>query len=228
MTRQHHEKSILKIAGAAAIITSLTTFLLWLLPRLYGTPNSFEESTEFANNIYYVAKQWVNFFHIPLALMGYFGLAYKLRTRELPKVTLGMIWFLIWGIVEMIGVSGIIFAVNRTWRANYSSASDSVKAILQQNIENYFLIWDSLFFVLLIAFLLGTIFFGWATWKGQGLEKILSYLFWLAVPLTIFIILSGYFNFSLGSSIVEVVYPILQPVSRFLLGVYLIKNARAD
>ena len=224
MEKQNDDRLVLKIAGITAIITCVTTFLLWLLPKFYGVPDTFEESTKLAENVFYQSKQWVNFFHIPLALIAYFGLAYKLRLRELPKVALGMIWFLIWGIVEMIGVSGIIFAVNKDWRINYSVASDPVKAILQQNIESYFAIWNSLFFVLLIAFLLGTIFFGWATWKGKGLEKTLSYLFWLAVPLTVLIILSGYFDFRFGGRVVEIIYPILQPISRLVLGLYLLKN----
>lgn len=81
-----------------------------------------------------------------------------------------------------------------------------------------------MFFVLLIAFLLGTIFYGWATWRGKGLEKLLSYLFWLAAPLTILIILSGYFGFERGTGAVGFVYPILQPLSRLLLGVFLIRD----
>ncbi len=216
--------SILKIAGIAAIATAITTFLLWLLPKLYDYPSDINESVLLVNNPYYMGRLWVNFFHIPLAITAYFGLAYKLRERELPKVILGMIWFLIWGIVEMVGVSGTIFAVNKTWRANYPAASESVQEMLQANIDYYSTIWNSMFFVLLIAFLLGTLFFGWATWKGKGLEKILSYLFWLAVPLTLLIILSGYFGMSGLDKLVDMTYPVLQPVSRFVLGVFLLKS----
>ena len=99
--------SVLKIAGIAAIATAITTFLLWLLPKLYDYPADINESVLLVNNPFYMGRLWVNFFHIPLALVAYFGLAYKLRERELPKVTLGMIWFLIWGLVEMLGVSGL-------------------------------------------------------------------------------------------------------------------------
>jgi hypothetical protein len=219
-----HNRTILRLAGVAAMMTAATTFLLWLLPKLYVSPTNFTERTALATNTFYLARQWVNLLHIPLALTAYFGLAYKLGKREFPKVALGMMWFLIWGIVEMTGIAGIIFVVNNNWRIRYSSAPDSLKAVLQGNIENYYAIWDAMFFVLLICFLLGTIFFGWATWKGQGLEKVLSYLFWLAAPLTVLIILSGYFNFTWGEAIIAIVYPILQPISRFLLGWYLIRK----
>jgi len=223
MKNENH-RLILIIAGVASILTALTTFLLWLLPRLYEAPINFQEGAELANNIYYTSRWWVNLLHIPLALAAYFGLAYKLKDRELPKVTFGMIWFVIWGTVEMIGVSGLIFAVNRNWRTNYLTATEPLKESLQQNVEIYLAIWQSMFFVLLIAFLIGTAFFGWATWKGKGLEKILSYFFWLAVPLTLLIMLSSYFGFSMGIGIVSIVYPILQPISRLLLGIYLIRK----
>lgn len=219
-----NEGAFIKIAAICAFITAVTTFLLWLLPKLYIAPEDFDEAIALSRNSMYMARQWINLLHIPLALMAYFGLAYVLRKRELPKVGIGMIWFLIWGIVEMIGISGIIFSVNGNWRANYVGASSSEQEILRINIESYLAQWDSMFFVLLIAFLLGTAFYGWATWCGKGLERLLSYLFWLAAPLTILIILSGYFGLEYGTTVVGIVYPILQPVSRFVLGLFLMKN----
>lgn len=124
----------------------------------------------------------------------------------------------------MMGVCGIIFAVNRKWRAKFERAEAMEKEILQSSISGYFAIWDSIFFVLLISFLLGTTSFGWATWKGKGLERWLSYLFWKAVPLTLLIILSRYFGIKWAKGIFGIIYPILQPISRFMLGLHLIKR----
>nr|WP_299342841.1 hypothetical protein [Allomuricauda sp.] len=215
----------IRITAICAFLTSLTTTLLWLLPKLYAAPTSFEEGVALAANSMYMARLWVNLLHIPLALTAYFGMAYILRKRELPKVGLGMVFFGIWGIVEMIGVSGIIFAVNGNWRTDYTTATVAEKVILKANIESYLSLWDSMFFVLLIGFLLATIFFGWATWNGKGLEKLLSYLFWLAAPLTFLIILSGYFNEVWAGWVVAWMYPLLQPISRFLMGMVIWKKA---
>ena len=220
-------KLFYRICAIASIVTAVTTFLLWLLPRLYTAPTAFEQQATLAGNVYYMLKQWINFFHIPLALTAYFGLAYKLRDRELPKVSLGMIWFIIWGVIEMTGISAIIFTINKNWRSNYSLADETQKLILKTNIESFYAIWDSMFFVLLIAFLLATCFYGWATWKGKGLEKLLSYLFWLAALLTFLIILSGYTNTSNWAfPIIAWIYPVLQPFSRLILGIYLWRCAK--
>jgi hypothetical protein len=216
-----------RITAIAAFVTAGTTFFLWLLPHLYEAPTNFEKALLLSDNVIYLSKQWINLLHIPLALTAYFGLAYKLRDRELPKVSLGLIWFIMWAITEMIGVSIIIFSVNKNWRANYTSASESQQEIYQSNIEAFYSTWDSMFFVLLIAFLLGTLFYSWATFNGKGIEKYLSYLFLLAAPLTLLIILSSYASVSWAGTIVTWTYPILQPISRFVLGLYLWRSSNS-
>lgn len=221
-------KNLIKIAAIASFCTAITTFFLWLLPKLYPHPSSFLEGIELASNPYYLARLWINFFHIPLALTAYLAFAFTLRKRESLKVILGSMWFLIWGLTEMIGVSGLIFNVNREWRSHFHLASESEQLVLQTKIEFYLSFWDSLFFVLLIAFLFGTMFYGWASWNGKGLEKIVSYLFWLAAPLTIIIILERYMGFANLSQWVAWIYPILQPISRFTLGLYLWKYKEFD
>jgi hypothetical protein len=219
-----YDKTFFRIAAIAAGLTSLTTFLLWLLPKLYTAPVSFEEGLSLASNPFYTSRLWVNFIHIPLALLGYYALYYKLKNRAPMKVGMGFLWFGIWGAIEMVGVAIIIFAVNKNWRASYPTLDESSKILVRGSIDNFLAIWDSMFFVLLIAFLLASTFYAWATWSGKGIEKILSYLLWLSVPLTILIILSGYFNFPAAGMIVAWTYPILQPVSRFMLALVLWKN----
>lgn len=222
------DKLFLKITAIASFTTVLTTFLLWLLPKFYTVSGQTVSDISLATDPFYMTRLWVNFLHIPLALTAYFGFVYSLRKRELAKVGLGMIWFLIWGLIELLGVSGLILMVNNTWRKAYHSASGQAQELLQLQIDYYLSFWDSMFFVLLVAFLLGTACFGWATWKGRGLEKILSYLFWLAVPLTLLVIFSRYLGLTWAGSLVAIVYPVLQPISRGLLGTYLWKNAKYD
>lgn len=212
-----------RITAISAFITAITTFLLWLLPRLYEAPQNFEDGLKLASDNFYIARQWINLFHIPFSLTAYFGVAYELRRREMPIAALGFMWFLIWGITEMTGIATIIFAVNKTWRANYQSASVNQQEIYKANIETFYSVWDSLFFVLLIAFLLASLFYAWATFNGKGLEKLLSYLFLLAVPLTLLIIMGNYTGISWAGTIVAFIYPVLQPVSRFVMGLFLLR-----
>ena len=86
--------------------------------------------------------------------------------------------------------------------------------------------WDAMFFLLLIAFLIGTTCYGMATVRQDGFERLIGILFLLAAPLTIIITLDGYAGLSLSGWIAWS-YPILQPVSRFLMGIWLWRSARA-
>ena len=215
----------LKAAACCALASAITTFLLWLLPRMYEAPANFEASISLASNPYYLALKWVNLLHIPLALFAYTGLAVLLFRKAPAKTVFAMLWFGIWGAIEMIGMAITLFSVN-FWRRSYTSADDATKLTLQKHIDFFSSIWNSMFFVLLIAFLLGTIFFALATWKGKGLEKILSYLFWLAVPLTLLIMLNGYAEQQWAGQITGYIYPVLQPISRALMGVYIFMGIR--
>ena len=162
------DRPFIRIAALCAFATAITTFLLWLLPKLYEAPHTFEAGLALAQNTPYLARQWVNLLHIPLALMAYVAFAYTRLQSQPLKAAFGMVWFVIWGTVEMMGVATILFAVNGTWRRAYPAAEPAQQAVLRAHIEGFYPVWDSLFFVLLLAFLFGTLFFGWASWRARG------------------------------------------------------------
>lgn len=222
----NQNKAFLKIASISAFISAITTFFLWLLPKFYNTPANFTEAVSMHQNAYYISRLWVNFIHIPFALTAYFGLTLILYKKQPATSLFGMMWLGIWGTIEMIGVAALIFTVNGNWRSSYALANDQTKTILETNITSFMGVWDSLFFVILVAFLLGSLFFAIATQRGKGLEKLLSYLLWAAVPLTVLIILSNYANQAWAGKITGLVYPALQPVSRAVLGLFILKHSR--
>ncbi len=76
-------------------------------------------------------------------------------------------------------------------------------------------------FLLLTTFLIGTLSYGIALASGGTPERLLALLFLLAAPLTVIIMLDGYFGASLSGWIAWS-YPLLQPLSRALTGAWLI------
>jgi hypothetical protein len=211
----------LRIASIAAALSAVTTFLLWLLPQLYAAPSGFEATIALHDNQTYLARLWVNFVHIPLALVAYGAAAYLFARRSLALAAFGFMCFAAWGLVELIGVTTNIFALNATWRADYATATPEVQAQLRTLLLGFRGVWDALFFLLLIGFLLGTLCFGVAAWRGRGMERAVSVLMLLAVPLTIGIIVGGYTSVTAFDSLVSWAYPVLQPVSRFVLAIWL-------
>jgi hypothetical protein len=207
-----------------AYLSSLTTFLLWLLPFFYPPASDFNATIPLSGNIYYLSKLWVNLIHIPLAMAGYAGITFIIMERNALKAMFGMIWLSFWGLIEMCGIASIILTVNQKWRTDYVQSDNFHKSEIKAAIESFFAIWDSLFFVLLICFLLGSLFLGWATWSTNKLDRIISILLLLAVPLTILIIISGYTQYTSAGIFVKWLYPVVQPVSRLAIGLYIWKH----
>lgn len=215
----------LRIAAICAELSAVTTFLLWLLPRFQAPAASFEAALALHAEPIYLARLWVNFIHIFLALTAYGAAAFLLWSRTPILVGLGFVWFLLWGFAEVLGVSVNLIAVNGTWRAQFAAATPEVQAQLRTLLLGYRAVWDAFFFALLVGFLLGTLCYGLALWRGGGLERALSLAFLAAVPLTGIILLGGYTSFMALDPLVTFAYPILQPASRLLLGIWLWRTA---
>jgi hypothetical protein len=210
-----------RAAAIAAVLSAVTTFLLWLLPRLYEAPQGFEETLRLHQNGFYLGRLWVNFIHIFLALAAYGGAAAVLWRRSPGLAGYGLISFLLWGFVELVGVAINIFAVNATWRAQFSTATPEVQERLRVLLLGFPSIWDAMFFVLLVGFLFGTTCCGLAALPGKGLERWVGILFLLGTPLTIAIMIGEYTSLTVLNKFTGWTYPFLQPVSRALLGVWL-------
>ena len=215
----------LRVASVFAVLSAVTTFFLWLLPRLYTVPETLEAAVELHRNPYYMARLWVNFVHLFFALVAYGAAAAVLRRVAPALAGFGFLWFVLWGFTELLGVTVNIFAVNRTWRPAFVAASPEARASIRTNIEGFAAVWDAMFFLLLVAFLLATFCYGLAALRADTLGKWVGVLFLLAVPLTIGIMVSGYTQVRVFDVMFGAVYPVLQPVSRALLGVWLWRQA---
>lgn len=215
----------LKCAALFAGLSAVTTLLLWLLPRLYPAPGGVDEAVALHANPFYMARLWVNFVHIFFALVAYGASAWLLSRRSLALAWGGMLSFVLWGFTELLGVTVNLFAVNGTWRAGYATATPELQQQLRANIAAFGTVWDAMFFLLLVAFLIGTACYGLAAIRGAGIERLVGWLFLLAVPLTVAIMLGGYTRLTALNVLVDWTYPVLQPVSRVVLAGWLWRSA---
>jgi hypothetical protein len=71
-----------RVAAIAAILSAATTVLLWLLPRLYASPQGFDEIVQLHQDPTYLARLWVNYVHIFFALLAYAATAVLLWRRS--------------------------------------------------------------------------------------------------------------------------------------------------
>ena len=113
---------------------------------MYEASEGFLDQIMLHSNLYYMGRLWVNFVHIFFALVAYGGVAFVLKLRSPALALFGYLWFVLWGFTELIGVSILIFAVNRTWRADYMLADPATQERLRTNIEGFDAVWGALFF----------------------------------------------------------------------------------
>ncbi len=212
------------LGGVAAVLSAATTFLLWYLPRTYASPAGFAEVVALHAEPAYIARLWINYIHVFVALLAYGVTAAVLRRRAPVATAVGLTAFAFWCLAEALGVSVNIWAVNDAWRAGYAAADPEMQNLIRSSLHTYSGIWNGIFFVILTAFLIGTLSYGTALASGGMIERILAALFLLAAPLTVIIMLDGYFGASLSQWIAWS-YPLLQPLSRALLGFWLISLA---
>ena len=217
----------LRLAGACALLSALTTFLLWALRLGYAAPDGFDASVALHRDPFYLARYWTNFVHVFLALAAYAGAGLLLARRSAGTALLGLLSFAVWGTSELLGVSTILIAVNRTWRAGYAAADPAAQQTLRTLLVGFDAVWDAMFLLLLVAFLLGSLLYGLLAARGGGLERAVGVTFLLGVPLTLAILLSGYGGPTWLGTAAGWVYPVLQPVARAILGVWLWRAASA-
>lgn len=213
--------SFLRLGAVAAALSALTTFLLWWLPLQVGEVRTFEDSIRLASNPHYMGRLWVNLVHVVIALVAYAAAASLLARRAPATAAFGFLAFLVWAVTEFVGVSVNLFTVNLTWRMQYLDAAPAVQEQLKLLMMGFRGLWDGLFFVVLAGFLAGTLCLGYVAVRGRRLERVVGVLMLMAAPLTVIIILSGYFGYAAFDPVVQAVYPALQPLSRALMGVWL-------
>jgi hypothetical protein len=215
----------LRVAAVCAALTAFTTFLLWLLPRFVAPTPDFAARVALHENGWYMARLWVNFAHNWLALFGYIGVAAILARRAPGHAAGGLAMFAIWATTELIGIAIIIFGVNRTWRAAYAAAGEAERASLRTLLTGWDAVWDGMFFVLLVAFLLGSLLYGLAALQGHGLERLVGWLLLGGAALTLLIMAGEYAGVGWANQISDATYPVLQPASRLLMGVWIWRAA---
>ena len=85
--------TLFRIGGSCAALSAITTLLLAVLAG-----GSME-------------RLWVNFIHVFLALAGYTAAAVALWPKRRAGAALGLLFFVIWGFTELLGVAIRIWTV---------------------------------------------------------------------------------------------------------------------
>jgi len=195
-------KPLLYLAAICSFLGALTTALLIFLPNPQAAdPES--QALLFQNHLY-LSKLWILFLHPQFNIIASLGVAFLLLKKYPLQIIVGTFFLLVWAITEM-----------------------TQQALL---IESASGISDSLYFMVIYGFGLGTLLYGLAFIHMHGWAK------WIGVALVFIGLLSlaSFARYYMGATQLnaianasyEWIYPYLQPLVRIAIGIWIIKAVR--
>ncbi len=218
-------RNFFRFVAICAFLSALTTFGVHLLPLLHPA-NTFEEQLQLSNNPIYKIRLWIVFIHILFVLASMWGVAAAKYKTAAGWIGLGLGGYWIFGLAEFFRVSFALNAVNG-WRSRFLSETDPhAREFLKENLMSWPQINDTLFFLLVIGFLMGNIFYAIATWKGIGLEKWVSNLLFVWAAIGFITLLHEFLGQIWLNFMPEFISYTFQPFVRIIIGIWLWKTAQ--
>lgn len=218
----------LRVAAICSILGAITTTLLIYIP--IPAADTFDEKVVMYRHPNYMTRLWVFFLHPQLNLVAAVGIS-VLFIRKYPEYIIpATISIGIWAVTEAAQQAFTIDAVNQSWRPEYvQETNEQVKAALFAQLKGSDAIRDSMYFLLLFCFGIGSSLFGITLLHSDLAGK------WIGSSFLFFGILSiiSFAGYYLGwkqvlqpvDFIYDKIYAWLQPAARLALGWWLWRQA---
>ena len=213
-----------RTAAVFSVISAITTLGLIFLPRLFAPVEGFEGRMGRVHDGWYQLRAWVYLVH-PF-FTGTAGLAVCLRVRAIASgaAVVGIAGISLWAFTEALQQCFTLFAFDQ-WRLAYTAGDAAIHAQMPTLTTLYDEVWNALYVLLLIGFVIGNTALGQRFVRGRGLTRALGIFYLLAVLLTLFYLLP---ELGIPASLGPLdawVYPATQPLARVLIGLWLWKHA---
>lgn len=229
-----------RLAAACSLLSAITTLLLIYLPQFYapiaeGLPGRMAR----VSDPVYQLRAWVYLVHPLLVLPAALAMGAALRPRAPLLARLGAASFVVWGLTELAQQCLTLQAFDR-WRVGWLAGDLELSNAMPVLLRLYDGIWDAMYFLLLLAFLAANVLFGVAVLRqsrgnemGQPdalrrpdrLGQVVGALYLAAAALTLSLLVVEVGGPTLPAPLAAWSYPLIQPLARVLIGVWLWKYA---
>jgi hypothetical protein len=223
----HFSPAFYRVGGACSLLSALTTLLLIFLPRWFSPADDFTGRMARVEDPLYQLRAWVYLVHPFLVFTAALGVAMRLRRQVAALAIPGLLGFALWAATEAGQQALTLIAFDR-WRRAYLAGDPIVRSRMELHTALYDGLWDAMFFLLLLGFLIGNVMYALAMWRGQGLARALSLLYLAAAMLALFGIAGELGVSVLPSALGFWLYPAIQPLARTLIGVWLWRHCNED
>ena len=215
--------SFYRAAGIAGIAAGMVTAAIIVLPYFYGNPSSFEARLELHGDFWYSLRLWFSFLNIFAILLAALGLTLN-RFRWSPgAASTGMLFLLFYGAAELLSRSIMIFTREYRWIHDLADADPELRMELLESIQGFDAAWAGVFPLILMTYTLASFLFGFALRGGDGLQRATSVILFAAGVLGLVTFLAPYVSWL--RPVATWGYVLIQPTSRIMIGVFLLREA---
>ena len=214
-----------RVAAFCSIASALTTLGLIFLPGMMVPADDFAARMARVNDPVYRLYAWVYFTHPFLVVTAALAVAMRLRREAASLVVPGLLAFLLWGATEAGQQALSLFAFN-PWRIAWLAGDPAVRATMEARTAMYDGLWNAMYFLLIVGFFIANTLYAMAMWRRSGMSRIVGAFYAAAAALTLQIIVVEVGGAQLLPDALDFwLYPLIQPLARTLIGVWLLRHA---
>jgi hypothetical protein len=219
-----HSREFFVFAALCSFASVATTLILIFGSTLYPSPETLADRIALLSNEAFQVRMWAYYLHPFVTFIAALG-AYVIAKRHDPGFALlGIVFIGLWAFSEALQQALSIVALNWTWRGTYLAADAATQALYRSHMSMFDALWDGLFFLLLSGFVLGSLFMGVALLRARGFDLLIGALFLVVSALAMLNFMAGYNGPPWAGEIADLVYPVVQPAVRTLIGVWLLRE----
>jgi hypothetical protein len=216
--------SFYRLAAICSFASAITTLGLIFLPGMLAPADDFAARMARVNDPVYQLYAWVYFVHPFLVVAAALAVAMRLRREAASLVVPGLLAFALWGATEAAQQAMTLFAFN-PWRLAWLANDPFVRASMELRTAMYDGAWNAMYFLLIVGFFIANSLYAVAMWRRHGLSRVVGGFYAAAALLTLQIIVVEVGGGQLLPDAIEFwVYPLIQPLARTLIGVWLWKH----
>ncbi|WP_417459891.1 hypothetical protein [Kordiimonas sp.] len=222
--------SYLRAGATLSALSALTTAILMYGPNAPAT-DGFDAAQSLHNNGLYLYKKWVLFLHPQFAFLAALAVGITMFRDRAFLMVATLFYLGLWAFTEVSQQAYIIDALNQMWRPAYLAAEGESRELWRTLITGMRGISDSQYFVVIFAFGVGTLLFGFAFTQRDPLNMFLRYGMIAIGIMSLVSFLSYYAGLIAAGSLVGAwygyVYGPLQIAVRLALALWLWREASA-
>jgi hypothetical protein len=217
-----------RVAAVCSIASAITTLGLIFLPGMMVPAEDFAARMARVHDPVYRLYAWVYFTHPFLVVTAALAVAMRLRREAASLVIPGLLAFLLWGMTEAAQQALTLFAFN-PWRLAWLAGEPAVRESMEWRTAIYDGTWNAMYFLLIVGFFIANSLYAGAMWRRRGFSRVVGGFYAAAALLTLQIIVVEVGGAQLLPQSLDFwVYPLIQPLARTLIGVWLWTNRHED